>query len=65
VTAASITAHEAITLMITAAITFETSVKFCQSTRRNIPEDNHIHTRRRENLKSHDLKQVKSREGSF
>jgi hypothetical protein len=26
---------------------------FHQTTRRNIPEDGHIHTRRRENLKSH------------
>jgi hypothetical protein len=31
---------------------FETSVSFYETTRRNIPEDSHLHTRRRENLKS-------------
>jgi hypothetical protein len=31
----------------------ETSVNFYQATRRNNPEDSHLHTRRRENLKSH------------
>jgi hypothetical protein len=31
----------------------ETSVKFYQTTWHNIPEDGHINTRRRENLKSH------------
>jgi hypothetical protein len=31
--------------------TSETSVDFYQTTRRNIREDGHIHTRRRENLK--------------
>jgi hypothetical protein len=30
----------------------ETSVNFYQTTRRNIPEDSYLHTRRRENLKS-------------
>jgi hypothetical protein len=29
----------------------ETSVNFCQTTRRNNSEDSHLHTRRRENLK--------------
>jgi hypothetical protein len=38
--------------MIKAASTSETSVNFYQTTRRNNPEDSHIHTRRRENLKS-------------
>jgi hypothetical protein len=33
--------------------TSETSVIFSQTIRRNIPEDSHLHTRRRENLKSH------------
>jgi hypothetical protein len=33
--------------------TSETSVKFYQTTRRDIPEGSHLHTRRRENLKSH------------
>jgi hypothetical protein len=31
----------------------ETSVNIYQTTRFIIPEDNHLHTRRRENLKSH------------
>jgi hypothetical protein len=30
-----------------------TSASFYQNTRRNLPEDSHLHTRRRENLKSH------------
>jgi hypothetical protein len=33
----------------------ETSVSIYQTARRNIPEDSHLHTRRRENLKSHNL----------
>jgi hypothetical protein len=36
-----------------AANTSETSVNFYQTTWRNNPEDRHVHTRRRENLKSH------------
>jgi hypothetical protein len=39
--------------MVEAASTSETSVNFYQSIRRNIPEGNHLHTRRRKNLKSH------------
>jgi hypothetical protein len=31
----------------------ETSVNFYETTQRNIPEDSHLHTRRRENLNSH------------
>jgi hypothetical protein len=42
-----------IALMMETASTSETSVKFYQTTRRNNPEDIHLHTRRRENLKSH------------
>jgi hypothetical protein len=38
--------------MMEAASTSETSVK-PQTTRRYNPEDSHLHTRRRENLKSH------------
>jgi hypothetical protein len=34
-----------------AVSTSETSVNFYHSTRRNNPEDSHLHTRRRENLK--------------
>jgi hypothetical protein len=43
----------AIALMMDAASTSETSVNFYQTTQRNIPEDSHLYTRRRENLKSH------------
>jgi hypothetical protein len=32
--------------------TKETSLNFYETTRRNIPENSHLHTRRRENLKS-------------
>jgi hypothetical protein len=42
-----------ITLMMEAASTSETSVNFYRTTRRNIPEDSNLHTRCRENLKSH------------
>jgi hypothetical protein len=41
-----------IALMKEAASSSETSVNFYQTTRRDIPEDSHIHNRRRENLKS-------------
>jgi hypothetical protein len=42
-----------IALMMEAATTCETSVHFYQTTRRNNPEDCHLHTRRRVKLKSH------------
>jgi hypothetical protein len=42
-----------IALMMEAASTSETSVNFYQNTRRNIPEGSYLHTRRHENLKSH------------
>jgi hypothetical protein len=38
--------------MMEAASTSETSANFYQTTRRNNPHDSHLHTRRRENLKS-------------
>jgi hypothetical protein len=38
--------------------TSETSVNFYQTTRRNNAEDSHLHTCRRENLKSHKLRSV-------
>jgi hypothetical protein len=41
-----------IALMTEAASTSETLVNFYQTTRRNNPEENNLHTRRRENLKS-------------
>jgi hypothetical protein len=44
--------------MMEAAATSETSVNFYQTTRRNNPEDNHLHSRRRENLKSHKVNEV-------
>jgi hypothetical protein len=40
--------------MIEAAISSETSVNLYQTTRCNIPEDSHLHTCRRENLKFHE-----------
>jgi hypothetical protein len=42
-----------IALMMEAASTSETSVNFYQTTRHSNSEDSHLHTRRRENLKSH------------
>jgi hypothetical protein len=42
-----------IDMMMEAASTSETSVNFYQTTRRNIPEDNHLNTRSSENLKYH------------
>jgi hypothetical protein len=44
-----------IALMMVAASTSETSINFCETTRRNNPEDSHLRTRRRENLKANDL----------
>jgi hypothetical protein len=41
--------------MMEAVSTSETSVSICHTTRRNIPEHSHLHTRRCENLKSHIL----------
>jgi hypothetical protein len=41
-----------IALMMEASGASEKSVNVYQTTRRNIPEDNHLHIRRRENLKS-------------
>jgi hypothetical protein len=43
----------AIALMMEAAGTSETLVNFYQTTRRYNPEDSHLHTHRRENLKSY------------
>jgi hypothetical protein len=40
-------------LMMEAASISETSVNFYQTTHRNIPEDSHLLSRRRENLISH------------
>jgi hypothetical protein len=39
-------------LMLEAAKPSESSINFYQTTRRNIAEDSHLHTRRRDNLKS-------------
>jgi hypothetical protein len=36
----------------------ETSANIYRTTWRNIPEDSHLHTRRRENLKYHQLQEV-------
>jgi hypothetical protein len=42
-----------IALMMATVSISETSVNFYEFSRRNIPEDSHIHTRWREELKSH------------
>jgi hypothetical protein len=42
-------------MMMQAASTSETLVNFYHTTRRHNPEDSHLHTRRRENLKSYFL----------
>jgi hypothetical protein len=44
-----------IALMMEATRTSETLVNFYQTTRRNNPEGSDLHTRRRENLKSHQM----------
>jgi hypothetical protein len=49
-------------LMMEAASTSKTSVNAYQTTHRNNPEDSHLHTRRREKLKSHREK-ISSEEG--
>jgi hypothetical protein len=41
-----------ISAMMEAVSTSEKSVNFYQTTRLNIPENSHLHIRRRENLKS-------------
>jgi hypothetical protein len=40
-------------LMMEDVNTYETSVNFYETIRRNIPQDNYLQTRRRENIKSH------------
>jgi hypothetical protein len=47
--------------MMEAARTSETLVNFYQTTRRYNPEDSHLHTHRRENLKSYNEKLVQER----
>jgi hypothetical protein len=42
-----------IALMMEAVRTSETSVNFYETTRRNIQEGFHLHTRRRQKIKSH------------
>jgi hypothetical protein len=44
-----------VALVMEAAGTSETSVNFYQTARRNNPEDSHLRTRCRENLKSHEM----------
>jgi hypothetical protein len=53
VLAASIIKAFIFTPMLQAASTYETSVSFCQITRRNNPLKSHLHTRRRKNLNTH------------
>jgi hypothetical protein len=47
-----------IALMMEAARTSETLVNFYQTTRRYNPEDSHLRTHHRENLKSHIVTEV-------
>jgi hypothetical protein len=50
----TLTQHRPLIILIMEAISFsETPVSIYQTTRRNIPEDIHLHTRCRGNLKSH------------
>jgi hypothetical protein len=51
-------AESIIGVTMAAASTSETSVNFFQTTQRKNPEDSHLYTRRRENLKSHELTQI-------
>jgi hypothetical protein len=52
--------------MMEAVSTSETSLNFYKATPRNNPEDGHLHTGRRENLKYHDNETSGSiKEGSF
>jgi hypothetical protein len=44
-----------IALMMEVQNSSQTSVSCCQTPRRNVPEDGHLHTRRCENMKSHSL----------
>jgi hypothetical protein len=44
-----------IALMMEAVRTSQTSVNIYLTTRQYIPEDSELHTRRREDLKSHDV----------
>jgi hypothetical protein len=52
------TAFIIIALMMEAVCTPETSVNIYFTTRQHIPEDFKLHTRRRENLKSHKFELV-------
>jgi hypothetical protein len=51
-----------IALMMEEASTSKTSVNFYQTTRRNNPEDRHLHTRLCENLKSHKSRTVEEQQ---
>jgi hypothetical protein len=48
-------------LLMGVASTSETSVHIYQTTQHNNPEDSHLHTRRRDNLKSHLLLNISAR----
>jgi hypothetical protein len=52
----------AIALMMEAASNCETSVNFYRTIRRNKPEDSHLRTHHRENLKSHMIQFVRNRQ---
>jgi predicted transcriptional regulator of viral defense system len=50
-----------IALMMKAASTSKTSANFYQNIRRNNPENSHLHTRRRENLRSHIVQYISAK----
>jgi hypothetical protein len=56
--ASIIRAMSLIVLMMVAACASETSVDIKLRTRQYIPEDSELHTRRRENFKSHKVNRV-------
>jgi hypothetical protein len=53
---------EFVSLLMEAASTCETSVVLYRTALRNIPQDSHLHTRRRENLKSHRVSNLSSKQ---
>jgi hypothetical protein len=52
---ASLSTTVGVGLMMEAVSTYETSIDFYKTKRRNIPEDSHLRTRRRKDLKSHSV----------
>jgi hypothetical protein len=55
VTQCRLVIYQRFIIMVEAAGASETLVNIYRSTRRNIPEDSHLHTRYRENFKSYEI----------